>query len=215
MQEIFSYIQWLFDFIMHIDKHLVTLSEQYGTWMYAILFLIIFVETGLVVTPFLPGDSLLFAAGMLSATGAFDVTYLLVLLVLAAFLGNVINFHIGRFIGPKVFEENRFRFINKNYLIKTQEYFDKHGVMTVILSRFLPIFRTFVPFIAGVAKMNRSRFMLHTFIGGLAWVTLFLLAGYFFGNIPIIKNNFSKVILGIIVISVLPAVWAVIKNRKA
>lgn len=214
MQELITYTRWLFDFIMHIDHHLVALSAQYGTYMYLILFLIIFVETGLVVTPFLPGDSLLFAAGMLAATGAFDIFYLLVLLILSAFLGNFVNFHIGRYIGPKVFDDTRFRFINKDYLLKTQQYFDKHGVMTVILSRFLPIFRTFVPFVAGIARMNYTRFMFHTFIGGLAWVTLFLLAGYFFGNIPLIKNNFSKVVLGIIAVSALPAVWTIIKNRK-
>jgi membrane-associated protein len=214
MEELISYVQYLFDFILHIDKHLVTLSEEYGTLMYWILFLIIFVETGLVVTPFLPGDSLLFAAGMLAATGVFNVFYLIILLIISAFLGNFVNFHIGKFIGPKVFDPNRFKWINKEYLLKTQTYFDKHGVLTIVLSRFLPIFRTFVPFIAGIGKMNYTRFILYTLIGGIAWVTLFTLAGYFFGNIPIVKNNFSKVVLGIIILSILPVLWTLFKNKK-
>lgn len=209
-----EYITQLIDFILHIDKHLVELSYSYGKSMYIILFLIIFVETGLVITPFLPGDSLLFAAGMLAATGVFSIAYLIPLLIAAAFLGNFINFHIGRFIGPKVFEESRFKFINKSYLQKTQAYFDKHGVLTIILSRFLPIFRTFVPFIAGIGKMNYAKFILHTFIGGFLWVLIFTFAGYFFGNIPVVKANFSKVVLAIIFISLLPVFWTIVKKSS-
>lgn len=203
----------LFDFILHIDKHLSVFLADYGLWIYAILFLIIFVETGLVVMPFLPGDSLLFAVGALASfTGALNPALLITLLFIAAVLGDTLNYHIGKFIGPKVFEKN-YRFINKDYLFKTQAFFDKHGGKTIIFARFLPFARTFAPFVAGAGGMNYKKFISYNIIGGFVWITSFVLLGYFFGNQPAIKENFTYVVFGIIGFSVLPVVIGFIKQK--
>ncbi len=205
------------DFFLHLDKHLADLMQQYQTSTYLILCLIIFCETGLVATPFLPGDSLLFAAGMLTAsTGILNIGLLIVLLIIAAFLGDNVNYFVGRFFGEKVFEIKFLKkFIKREYLDKTQAYYEKHGGKTIIMARFIPIVRTFAPFAAGLGKMNYTRYITFCVVGAIFWVCLLSLAGYFFGNIPIVKNNFEKVILGIIGISVLPIIISYIKSKRA
>lgn len=203
----------LFDFILHIDEHLAVFLADYGLWIYGILFLIIFVETGLVVMPFLPGDSLLFAVGALVAfTGELNPALLIALLFVAAVLGDTLNYHIGKYIGPKVFEKN-YRFINKDHLIATQKFFEKHGGKTIIFARFLPFIRTFAPFVAGAGSMNYKRFISYNVIGGFLWISSFVLLGYFFGNQPVIKDNFTYVIFGIIGFSVLPIVISFIRQK--
>lgn len=205
------------DFFLHLDKHLADLMQQYQTSTYLILCLIIFCETGLVATPFLPGDSLLFAAGMLTAsTGILNIGLLIVLLIIAAFLGDNVNYFVGRFFGEKVFEIKLLKkLIKREYLDKTQAYYEKHGGKTIIMARFIPIVRTFAPFAAGLGKMNYTRYITFCVVGAIFWVCLLSLAGYFFGNIPIVKNNFEKVILGIIGISVLPIIISYIKSKRA
>ena len=204
----------LLDFILHIDTHLLEFIRQYGNWVYAILFLIIFVETGLVVMPFLPGDSLLFAAGALAAsTGAMDPTVLIILLSIAAILGDSLNYQIGRSIGPRVFEINN-RFIKKEHLLKTHAFFEKHGGKTIIFARFLPFFRTFVPFIAGASKMEYKFFFLFNVVGGILWIASLTLLGFAFGNIPVIKDNFTHLVFGIIILSILPAVIEFIRSKR-
>lgn len=203
---------YLIDFILNIDQHLVEFVTQYGLWIYGILFLIILVETGLVVMPFLPGDSLLFAAGALAATGAMDPWILVGLLFIAAVLGDTINYHIGKYIGPRVFEIDS-RWINREYLNKTQSFFAKHGGKTIIFARFIPFARTFAPFVAGVSQMNYRYFISYNVIGGLCWVSSFIFLGYWFGNRPIVKDNFTYIIFAIIFISVLPAVIAFIRSK--
>lgn len=201
----------LIDFILHVDQHLLEFVRDYGTWVYAILFLIIFVETGLVVMPLLPGDSLLFAAGAIAATGAMDPVLLSILLFIAAVMGDSLNYQIGRYIGPRVFSMN-LRFIKRDHLLKTQSFFEKHGGKTIIFARFLPIIRTFAPFIAGVSHMQYSRFLMFNVIGGAAWILSFVWLGYFFGNLPVIKDNFTYVIFAIIGISMLPAVLEMLRQ---
>ena len=201
----------LIDFILHVDQHLLEFVRDYGTWVYAILFLIIFVETGLVVMPLLPGDSLLFAAGAIAATGAMDPVLLSILLFMAAVMGDSLNYQIGRYIGPRVFSMN-LRFIKRDHLLKTQSFFEKHGGKTIIFARFLPIIRTFAPFIAGVSHMQYSRFLMFNVIGGAAWILSFVWLGYFFGNLPVIKDNFTYVIFAIIGISMLPAVLEMLRQ---
>jgi membrane-associated protein len=203
---------YLIDFILHVDQHLIEFITQYGLWIYAILFLIIFVETGLVVMPFLPGDSLLFAAGALAATGAMNPWLLIILLFIAAVLGDTLNYHIGKYIGPRVFETNS-RWINKEYLFKTQAFFEKHGGKTIIFARFLPFARTFAPFVAGVSQMNYRYFISYNLIGGMCWVAAFILLGYWFGNLPAVKDNFTHVIFAIIFISILPALFAFAREK--
>ena len=203
----------LFDFIIHIDEHLRVIIADYGTLTYAILFMIIFLETGFVVTPFLPGDSLLFAAGAFAALGSLEVEYLLILLFVAAVLGDTVNYWIGHFVGPKVFKKD-YRFIKREHLYKTQEFYRKHGGKTIILARFVPIVRTFAPFVAGVGTMNYGRFLSYNVIGGFIWIFSFTLAGYFFGNIPFVQNNFKLVILAIILVSVSPMVYEYLKSKK-
>lgn len=205
-------MMYLIDFILNIDQHLVEFVTQYGLWIYGILFLIILVETGLVVMPFLPGDSLLFAAGALAATGAMDPWILVGLLFIAAVLGDTINYHIGKYIGPRVFEIDS-RWINREYLNKTQSFFAKHGGKTIIFARFIPFARTFAPFVAGVSQMNYRYFISYNVIGGLCWVSSFIFLGYWFGNRPIVKDNFTYIIFAIIFISVLPAVIAFIRSK--
>ncbi len=203
----------LIDFILHVDDHLLEFITQYGVWIYAILFLIIFVETGLVVMPFLPGDSLLFAAGALAAsTGVMDPWILIPLLFLAAVLGDTLNYHIGRYIGPRVFEIES-RFINKKHLIATQQFFAKHGGKTIIFARFVPFARTFAPFVAGAGKMNYKYFLSYNVIGAFLWITSFVILGYMFGNMPIVKDNFTHLIFGIIIISVLPGIIGFIRQK--
>ena len=203
----------LIDFILHVDDHLLEFITNYGVWIYGILFLIIFVETGLVVMPFLPGDSLLFAAGALAAsTGAMDPWLLGLLLFIAAVLGDTLNYHIGKYIGPRVFEIES-RFINKNHLINTQKFFDKHGGKTIIFARFVPFARTFAPFVAGASSMNYKYFLTYNVIGAICWVGSFITLGYLFGNMPIAKDNFTYLIFGIIILSVLPGVIGFIRHK--
>ena len=203
----------LFDFILHVDEHLLEFITNYGVWIYAILFLIIFVETGFVVMPFLPGDSLLFAAGALAAsTGAMDPWILIPLLFVAAVLGDTLNYHIGKYIGPRVFEIES-RFINKKHLLATQKFFEKHGGKTIIFARFVPLARTFAPFVAGAGSMNYKFFLTYNVIGAFLWITSFIILGYIFGNLPIVKDNFTHLIFGIIILSVLPGVIGFIKQK--
>jgi membrane-associated protein len=207
-----EYLQQLIDFFLHIDVHLVELCAMYGMWIYAILFVIIFCETGLVVTPFLPGDSLLFAIGSLAAIGAVRVEYAIPLLISAALTGDNTNYWIGRKIGPKVFSQEKSRFFNKKYLDRTHKFYDKHGRITVILARFLPFIRTFAPFVAGIGRMSYQIFLLFSILGACLWVISFVLIGYFFGNIPIIKQNFSIVIIILILIPGIPALVEVVRH---
>lgn len=202
----------LIEFILHVDQHLIEFVQNYGMWVYAILFLIIFVETGLVVMPLLPGDSLLFAAGAIAATGALDPVALSVLLFFAAVMGDSLNYQIGHYIGPRVFNLKS-RFINREHLLKTQAFFEKHGGKTIIFARFMPIIRTFTPFIAGVGSMKYSRFLMFNMVGGGAWILSFIWLGYFFGNLPVIKDNFTYVIFAIIGISLLPAVIEFVRHH--
>jgi len=205
-------ISQLVDFILHLDVHLNEIIQNFGIWTYLILFLIIFLETGVVITPFLPGDSLLFAAGSFAALGSLNVWVLFITLIFAAILGDTINYWIGHYIGPKAFSGN-FRFLKKEYLDRTHEFYEKHGGKTIILARFIPIIRTFAPFVAGIGAMNYSRFLVYNVVGAVIWVTLFTFGGYFFGNLPIIKENFTLAILAIIVISVLPGVVEFLRER--
>ncbi len=187
---------------------------QYGSWTYPVLFLVIFAETGFVVTPFLPGDSVLFAVGALAATDVLNANWLFIILSIAAILGNIVNYQIGRFIGPKIFYKEKSLFFNKKYLEEAQKFYEKHGGKTIILTRFMPILRTFAPFVAGIGKMDYKKFFLYNIIGGLSWIGLFIFGGYYFGNIPVVKNNFSLVILGIIIISLLPAFFAALHQKR-
>jgi membrane-associated protein len=201
------------DFILHLDKHLAEIIVRYGVWTNLILFLIVFAETGLVVTPFLPGDSLLFAAGTFAALGSLDPALLILLLSAAAILGDTVNYWVGSFVGPRAFT-GEIRWLRKEYLDRTHAFYEKHGGKTIILARFIPIIRTFAPFVAGVGAMTYSRFLLYNVVGGIFWVTLFVLAGYFFGNLPAVRQNFSYVIVAIIALSVMPIVVEVLKTRR-
>ncbi|BCY17143.1 membrane protein [Leptolinea sp. HRD-7] len=207
-----EYIKVAFDFLLHIDRYLSVIIQDFGLWSYLILFVVIFIETGLVVTPFLPGDSLLFAAGAFAAVGAFNPILLFVILAIAAIAGDTANYWIGHKIGPRVFS-GEIRFLKKEYLDKTQAFYDKHGGKTIFLARFIPIIRTFAPFVAGVGQMRYGYFISYNIIGGIVWTGICTFAGYFFGNLPIVKDNFSLVIVAIVIISVLPAVWEVIKAK--
>jgi membrane-associated protein len=209
-----EYLATFIDIVLHLDKHLALLVQQYGTWIYAILFAIIFSETGFVVTPFLPGDSLLFVAGALAALGGMNIGVLLAVLVTAAATGNMVNYQIGRFLGPKVFHWENSRFFNKAALLKTHAFYEKHGGTTLIISRFLPLFRTFAPFVAGIGEMNYSRFTIFNLIGAASWVVSLSLVGYFFGNLPWVQKNLSAVIIGIIVVSLIPVVVGWWQHRK-
>ena len=208
-------IKWFVDLVLHLDVHLVELVRAYGAWVYVILFAIVFAETGFVVTPFLPGDSLLFAAGALAAvdtSGSLSAPLLSVLLVIAAVAGNTTNYHIGRWIGPPAFS-GRYRYLKVEYLQRTEAFFQKYGPLTVVLSRFAPIIRTCAPFVAGIGRMPYLRFQVYNFIGGLVWVLLFIWAGYFFGNIPLIKNHFGFVTIGIVLVSLIPVAWVALKKK--
>ena len=201
------------DFILHVDVHLQELMNNYGLWVYGILFLIIFSETGLVVTPFLPGDSLLFAAGALTVGSAMDVNILALVLVSAAVLGNITNYTIGHFFGAKLFNNPDSKIFRRDYLDKTHLFFDKHGGKTIIITRFLPIVRTFAPFVAGMGAMTYKRFMAFNIVGGILWVCSFVYAGYLFGNMPIVRQNFTLLVMGIIVFSILPIVIETVRHR--
>ena len=208
-------ISTLIDFILHIDQHLVEISAQYGVWIYAVLFLIIFCETGLVVTPFLPGDSLLFAAGGIAAVGSMNIHVMIALLLAAAILGDAANFMIGKFFGCKLFANPDSKIFRQSYLEKTHAFYEKHGGKTIIIARFVPIVRTFAPFVAGMGSMHYGTFIRYNIIGAVLWVLSFSYAGYFFANIPVVKNNLALVMVAIIVISILPGVVEVIRARRA
>jgi membrane-associated protein len=210
-------ISWFIDLVLHLDKHLVDLLTDYHAWIYAILFAVIFCETGLVVTPFLPGDSLLFAVGALAAidtSATLNAPLLFVMLAAAAVLGNTLNYSIGRAIGPPAFS-GRYRLLKVEYLHRTEDFFKRHGGMAVALSRFMPIIRTFAPFVAGVGRMPYGRFQGYNLMGGIAWVALFLWGGYLFGNIPVVKQNFGIVTILIILISLLPLVVTFFRSRTS
>jgi membrane-associated protein len=202
------------DFILHIDVHLAAITAEYGIWTYAILFLIIFAETGLVVAPFLPGDSLLFAAGAICALGSMDVTTMISLLIVAAVVGDGVNYAIGARLGPRVFRSESSRWFNKEHLVKTQAFYEKHGGKTIIIARFMPFVRTFAPFVAGIGAMKYPRFLAYNIIGAVLWVGGFSLLGYLFGNQPAVKSNFTLVILAIVVISVLPMIIEFVRSRR-
>lgn len=208
-------IKQIVDLFLHLDQHLKAIVQQAGSWTYVILFLVIFAETGLVVTPFLPGDSLLFAVGAIAAipeTGL-NLWGLIGLMFVAAILGDAVNYSIGRYMGPKVFKEEKGLFLNKKYLLKTKKFYDKHGGKTIIIARFVPIVRTFAPFVAGIGHMNYTKFASYNVIGAFFWVLPFTIAGYFFGNLPAVQKNFHYVIFGIIILSIMPAVIELWKAR--
>ncbi|WP_066397920.1 DedA family protein [Neobacillus mesonae] len=205
----------LIDIFLHLDKHLNLYMNEYGIYIYLILFIIVFCETGLVIMPFLPGDSLIFATGALAAAGSIKLMPIYLIFCLAAILGDTVNYSIGHFLRDKVSARENIRFIKKEYLDRTTEFFDMHGSSTIILARFVPIIRTFAPFVAGVGTMPYRKFLSYNAIGGILWVSIALFAGFFFGNIPIVKNNFSIVVLGIVVVSLLPIVFTYIKNKMA
>jgi membrane-associated protein len=202
------------DLFLHLDQHLSRVIADYGVWTHLILFVIVFAETGLVVTPFLPGDSLLFAAGTFAALGSLDLWLVVVLLVAAAILGDTVNYWVGAWVGPRAFSGN-IRFLRKDYLDRTHAFYEKHGGKTVILARFVPIIRTFAPFVAGVGAMSYPKFITYNVVGAVLWVGLFVPAGYFFGNIPAVRNNFTLVILAIIALSVLPIALEAIRSRRS
>jgi membrane-associated protein len=208
-----DFINYVIDLFLNLDDHLHELILQYGTYTYGILFSVIFAETGFVFTPFLPGDSLLFAAGTFAARGSFNPHYLFILLTVAAILGDTVNYWIGHYVGLKIFD--RFpRILKQEYLDKTHKFYERHGGKTIIIARFVPIVRTFAPFVAGVGKMNYSKFVLYNVVGGIVWVGLFIYGGYFFGNLDFVENNFSIVIISIILISILPGFTEYIRNKK-
>jgi membrane-associated protein len=209
-----EFFKFFIDFILHLDTHLSELIQSYGTWTYGILFLIVFLETGFVVTPFLPGDSLIFAAGTFAARGDLSVLTIFVLLSAAGVLGDTVNYWIGKIIGPKVFHKEKSWIFKKEYLDRTHAFYEKYGAETIIIARFVPIIRTFAPFVAGIGRMSYGKFLSYNVVGGIGWVALFTFGGYFFGNIPFVRKNFSLVIFAIIIISVIPAVVEFLKHRK-
>ena len=212
-----EFLTQFIDIVLHLAKHVALLVQQYGLWIYGILFFIIFAETGFVVTPFLPGDSLLFVAGALAAIGegGMDIFVLMGVLSAAAILGNMVNYQIGRYLGPKVFQWENSRFFNRDALVKTHAFYEKHGGKTLVMSRFLPLFRTFAPFVAGIGAMSYAKFTLFNLIGALGWVVSLCLAGYWLGNIPWVKANLSVMIVGIIVVSLIPVGVGYLKSKTA
>jgi membrane-associated protein len=210
-----EFLSRLLDFVLHLDKHLSSLVQNCGLWTYLILFVIIFLETGLVLTPFLPGDSLLFAAGTFAAAKALNVLWLFVVLSAAAILGDTVNYWIGHFVGPRVFHQEKSRFFKKEHLDRTHRFYEKYGAETIIIARFVPIIRTFAPFVAGIGRMSYWKFISYNVIGGIGWVALFVFGGYFFGNIPFIKKNFGLVIIAIIIVSTIPVVVEFYRHRRA
>ena len=209
-----EFVKHVVDLFIHLDAHLISILQDYGTWTYLIVFMVIFYETGLVVTPFLPGDSLLFVLGTLAAGGSLEVTWLVVLLSLAAVLGNTVNYWIGHLLAPKVFNKEKIPFLKREYLERTERFYEKYGSKTIIITRFIPIVRTFAPFMAGVGNMRYGQFAFYNAIGGLLWVNGFIFAGYFFGNLPIVKKNLTSVIYMIIFLSILPGIIEYLKHRR-
>lgn len=208
-------VKHVFDLFMHLDKHLHVIIQSYGVWTYLILFLIIFCETGLVVTPILPGDSLLFAAGTFAASGALEADWLFGLLSVAAVAGDAVNYGVGAFVGPKVFHQENVRFLKKEYLDRTHQFYETYGGKTIIIARFVPIIRTFAPFVAGIGRMTYWRFASYNICGGLAWIAVFVFGGYYFGTLPMVKENFTLVISAIIVISILPGIIEFLRQRRS
>lgn len=212
MDWLMTFITTFIDIILHLDVHLQWVIQTYDVWTYAILFVVIFCETGLVVTPFLPGDSLLFAAGTFAAMGSLNLALLMFIIFIAAVLGDFLNYQIGHYLGPKVFTKEDSWLFNKNYLLKTEKFYEKHGAKTIIFARFIPIIRTFAPFVAGIGKMHYLKFVSYNIIGAALWCVLFILGGYFFGNLEIVKENFTLVIMIIIVISFIPAIKEAVQH---
>jgi membrane-associated protein len=204
----------LVDILLHLDRHLSDVIQQYGVWTYLILFLIVFCETGLVVTPFLPGDSLLFTVGTFAAIGALDLGLVVALLLVAAILGDSVNYTIGARVGPRVFRQEGVRFLNRKHLDRTHEFYERYGAKTIVIARFVPIVRTFAPFVAGIGRMTYGRFLFYNVAGAVLWVVSLVLGGYLFGNIPVVRRNFSLVIFAIIGLSILPAVIEVWRQRR-
>jgi len=209
-----EFLQSIIDILLHLDEHLAAIIERFGAATYIILFLVIFVETGLVIFPFLPGDSLLFAAGAISATSTLNPILLFILLSAAAIIGDSVNYWIGNFIGPKAFKSGDSRFFKKEYLVKTHQFYEKHGGKTIVIARFIPIIRTFAPFVAGIGKMNYSHFLFYNVFGAILWVGIFVFGGFYFGNIPFVRSNFFIVILAIIAISLLPGLYEFINHKR-
>ncbi|OGI46100.1 MAG: hypothetical protein A2637_03120 [Candidatus Muproteobacteria bacterium RIFCSPHIGHO2_01_FULL_65_16] len=209
-----EWIVQLVDLVLHLDRHLGVFLANYGAWIYVLLFVIVFAETGLVVTPFLPGDSLLFVTGTLAAAGGMDVRWLMAVLVAAALTGDNVNYWAGRYLGPRVFRNESARWLNRKHLERTRGFYERYGVKTIVLARFIPVIRTFAPFVAGVGRMPYGRFLTVSVLAALLWVVSLVLAGYFFGNIPWVRQNLSVVIAAIIVISVLPAVFEALRQRR-
>jgi membrane-associated protein len=209
-----GFVPRLIDLLLHVDKYLDIIIQQYGLLTYVLLFIIVFCETGLVVTPFFPGDSLLFTVGAFAARGTLDLTVALLVLAAAAILGDTANYWIGAIVGPKVFHKENVRFLNKKHLERTHEFYERYGGKTIVIARFVPIIRTFAPFVAGIGKMTYGRFLSYNVFGGLLWVALFVLGGYYFGNIGIVRRNFSLVIVAIIVLSVMPGVIEALRQRS-
>lgn len=204
----------LIDIVINLDKYLTDIMQNFGGFTYLILFLIIFIETGLFMAPFLPGDSLIFVVGALAASGALKLWLITLVLIAAAIIGDTVNYHIGKFLGPKIFKKQNVRFLNRKHLDKAHEFYKKHGGKTVIIARFIPIIRTFAPFVAGMGSMSYRRFILYNIVGGISWVCICIFSGYFFGNIPIVSDNFTFVILAIIAISLIPVLLTWITSRK-
>lgn len=208
-------VQLAMDFILHIDQHLIDITAAYGMWTYAVLAVIVFAETGLVVTPFLPGDSLLFAAGAICALGTMNIWVMIALLIVAAILGDAVNYTIGNRLGPKIFSSTTSKLLNREHLNRTHAFYERHGGKTIILARFMPIIRTFAPFVAGIGAMRYRQFAVYNVVGAVVWVASFSLLGYYFGNLELVRKNFTLVIGVIIVLSVLPAVWEFLRARKS
>ncbi|EGD51459.1 SNARE associated protein [Thermoanaerobacter ethanolicus JW 200] len=202
------------DIVLHLDKYLGSVIQTYGTYTYSILFFIIFLETGFVVTPFLPGDSLLFAAGTFAAIGSLNIFYVVILLAFAAILGDTINYHIGKFVGGKIYERENLRLIKREHLLEARDFYEKYGSITIVVGRFIPIIRTFVPFVAGIGQMRYFKFLFYNALGGTLWVLLFTLGGYYFGNLQIVRDHFGLVTIAIIVISLIPAIISFLKRKK-
>ena len=204
----------LVDVVLHLDRHLQWLVATYGAWIYAILFLVIFCETGLVVTPFLPGDSLLFAAGTVAAVGGLDVHLLVVLLIVAAILGDTVNYAIGNYVGPRVFHYEDSFWLNRRHLDRAHAFYERHGGKTIVIARFVPIIRTYAPFVAGIGTMSYRRFLAYNMSGAVLWVVSLAYAGYFFGNLPVVRENLTLVLIGIIILSILPMVFEYLRHRR-
>ena len=210
-----EFLAALADLVLNLDRHLAGLVTDYGAWIYAILFLIVFCETGLVVTPFLPGDSLLFAAGTIAAAGGMDVHFLVVVLIVAAILGDTVNYSFGHYVGPRVFHYQNSVWLNKEHLDRAHAFYERHGGKTIVIARFVPIIRTYAPFVAGIGAMSYRRFLAYNVGGAVLWVVSLTYAGYFFGNLPVVKQNLTLVLIGIVILSIMPVVFEYLRHRKS